>query len=104
MLASTPVDGGHYFIDLIAGVAVAVLAIIAARRICRAVTLWLPELICAHQISASGYDTGRMKLRYRRKIIRISKITNGAARPATNTAGCHFARRTISPPRAFSAV
>ncbi|MET0540105.1 MAG: phosphatase PAP2 family protein [Xanthobacteraceae bacterium] len=45
MLAWTPVDGGHYFIDLIAGIAVAVLAIIAARRICRAVTLWLPELV-----------------------------------------------------------
>ena len=32
MLASTPIDGGHYFIDLAAGVAIAVLAIIAARR------------------------------------------------------------------------
>ena len=32
MLASTPVDGGHYFIDLFAGIAVAVLAIVAARR------------------------------------------------------------------------
>ena len=31
MLASTPVDGGHYFIDLLAGVAVAALAIMAAR-------------------------------------------------------------------------
>ena len=33
MLASTPIDGGHYFIDLVAGVAVAVLAIVAARRV-----------------------------------------------------------------------
>jgi hypothetical protein len=33
MLASTPLNGGHYFIDLIAGVAIAVLAIIAARRL-----------------------------------------------------------------------
>jgi membrane-associated phospholipid phosphatase len=32
MLAATPIDGGHYFIDLAAGLAVAVLAIIAARR------------------------------------------------------------------------
>jgi hypothetical protein len=31
MLAATPIDGGHYFIDLAAGLAVAVLAIIAAR-------------------------------------------------------------------------
>ena len=35
MLASTPVDGGHYFIDLAAGLAIAVLAIVAARRIGR---------------------------------------------------------------------
>jgi hypothetical protein len=31
MMASTPVDGGHYFIDLIAGIAVAAFAIAAAR-------------------------------------------------------------------------
>jgi hypothetical protein len=35
MLASTPIDGGHYFVDLIAGVAVALLAIVAARAISR---------------------------------------------------------------------
>jgi membrane-associated phospholipid phosphatase len=39
MLASTPVDGGHYFIDVIAGIAVAVAAILAARWICQAVML-----------------------------------------------------------------
>jgi uncharacterized membrane protein len=33
MLAATPLNGGHYFIDLIAGVVVAVLAIVAARRV-----------------------------------------------------------------------
>jgi hypothetical protein len=33
MLASTPIDGGHYFIDLIAGVAIAVLAIAASRHL-----------------------------------------------------------------------
>src|SRR5216684_4443184 len=37
MMASTPIDGGHYFIDLIAGIAVAVLAIMAAHRMCRRV-------------------------------------------------------------------
>ncbi len=30
MMASTPIDGGHYFVDLIAGVSVAILAIVAA--------------------------------------------------------------------------
>jgi PAP2 superfamily len=33
MLASTPIVGGHYLIDIIAGVAVAVAAIVAAQRI-----------------------------------------------------------------------
>jgi len=33
MLVATPVVGGHYFVDVFAGVAVAVLAIIAARRV-----------------------------------------------------------------------
>ncbi len=36
MLAGTPIDGGHYFIDLIGGVAVTVLAILAARAASRA--------------------------------------------------------------------
>jgi hypothetical protein len=35
MLAATPVDGGHYFIDLIAGIAVAALAICAAQAVSR---------------------------------------------------------------------
>ncbi len=35
MLAATPIDGGHYFIDLGAGVAIAVLAIAAAVRMGR---------------------------------------------------------------------
>ncbi len=37
MLASTPIDGGHYLIDLIAGIAIAVLAISAARRLAKVV-------------------------------------------------------------------
>jgi membrane-associated phospholipid phosphatase len=44
MLTSTPIDGGHYFVDLIAGVAVAVLAIMAARWTCRRVLVGLPSL------------------------------------------------------------
>ena len=35
MMASTPVDGGHYFIDLFAGIAVALVAILAARAVSR---------------------------------------------------------------------
>jgi PAP2 superfamily len=42
MLASTPIDGGHYFVDLIAGGAVALLAIAAARWLCRSPLLRLP--------------------------------------------------------------
>ena len=38
MMASTPIDGGHYFIDLAAGIAVAVLAIMAARWVSDRVT------------------------------------------------------------------
>jgi len=37
MLAATPLNGGHYFIDVIAGAAVALLAIMAARRIGQAI-------------------------------------------------------------------
>jgi PAP2 superfamily len=33
MMAATPIDGGHYFVDLFAGVAVAALAIVGARRV-----------------------------------------------------------------------
>jgi membrane-associated phospholipid phosphatase len=36
MLASTPIDGGHYFIDLIAGIAVALASIWVACRLDRA--------------------------------------------------------------------
>ncbi len=35
MIASTPVGGGHYFVDVIAGIVVAAAAILAARRISR---------------------------------------------------------------------
>jgi membrane-associated phospholipid phosphatase len=37
LLLSTPIDGGHYFIDVIAGVALAVLFILAVRRLSCAV-------------------------------------------------------------------
>jgi membrane-associated phospholipid phosphatase len=35
MLAAKPLNGGHYFIDLIAGVTIAVAAIVAARLVAR---------------------------------------------------------------------
>jgi hypothetical protein len=35
MLAATPIDGGHYFVDLIAGTAIAVAAIMAAKAVGR---------------------------------------------------------------------
>ncbi len=38
MLAATPLNGGHYFVDVIAGVGIAVLSIVAARRIGRLIT------------------------------------------------------------------
>jgi hypothetical protein len=35
MLAATPIVGGHYFIDILAGIAVALLAIVGARNVSR---------------------------------------------------------------------
>ena len=40
MLAATPINGGHYLIDIIAGIAIAVLAIVAARRVGRLIAKW----------------------------------------------------------------
>jgi hypothetical protein len=37
MLAATPLNGGHYFVDVIAGVAIAVSAIVAARLVGRVI-------------------------------------------------------------------
>ena len=37
MIAATPAVGGHYFIDVVAGLALAVASIAVAGRICRAV-------------------------------------------------------------------
>jgi membrane-associated phospholipid phosphatase len=38
LIAATPIDGGHYFVDVIAGVIIAGLAIAAARRLCGGAT------------------------------------------------------------------
>jgi hypothetical protein len=40
MLAATPINGGHYLIDIIAGTAIAVLAIVAARRAGQVIARW----------------------------------------------------------------
>lgn len=40
MLAATPINGGHYLIDVIAGMAVAALSIVAARRAGRVMARW----------------------------------------------------------------
>ena len=58
-MTATPIDGGHYFIDVIAGVAVAVLAIVAARqvsrRICRVPenSAFAPEVAAPVSVSHS---------------------------------------------------
>jgi PAP2 superfamily len=49
MLASTPIDGGHYFIDLAAGLAIALLAILVARRLGRV----LADRPLAHSLEAA---------------------------------------------------
>jgi len=38
MIIATPVDGGHYFVDVLAGITIAALSYLAARRIVRAVS------------------------------------------------------------------
>jgi PAP2 superfamily len=53
MLASTPIDGGHYFIDLIAGVAIAVLAIAAARWLSTRV-VWTEPAAATPMVSAAA--------------------------------------------------
>jgi membrane-associated phospholipid phosphatase len=42
MLAATPLVGGHYFIDIFAGIAVAVVSILAAGKVCRHVLAGSP--------------------------------------------------------------
>jgi hypothetical protein len=42
MLAATPINGGHYFVDLIAGIVIAVFAIVAARSAGHVIARWQP--------------------------------------------------------------
>ena len=52
MLLATPIGGGHYFVDVFAGIAIAALSIMAAKCIGR----WLTQSSRAyHDVSPSGY-------------------------------------------------
>ncbi len=42
MILATPIDGGHYFIDIFAGIAIAVLCLVAARRIVHSTARYAP--------------------------------------------------------------
>ncbi len=54
MLAATPIDGGHYFVDLIAGIAIAIAAIIAAKVVGRLVARRRADATFAGATAATG--------------------------------------------------
>ncbi len=54
MLAATPMGGGHYFVDVFAGVAVAVISIVAVLRISK----WLTEPRSERRHSPLAYSPG----------------------------------------------
>jgi hypothetical protein len=56
MIASCPVDGAHYFIDLAAGIAVAVLAIAAARQVSR----WVAARVGEEAAHGASYESARL--------------------------------------------
>ena len=68
MLASTPVDGGHYFIDLFAGIAVALLAIVLARAV---------------KPADRGTERGRTGRREARCYLDRDNAQDGIVRPST---------------------
>jgi hypothetical protein len=57
LIAATPVDGAHYFIDIAAGIAVAILAIVAAKALGR----WLqaPDIAVRPQETVRDFRFGR---------------------------------------------
>ena len=59
MLAATPIDGGHYFIDLIAGVAIAAAAIAAARLASRRCGMRAAELVPAACVATAAVSASR---------------------------------------------
>jgi len=58
---ATPIGGGHYFVDVFAGIAIAVVAIVAALRIGQALTepAALPFLPRALQWSREGGEVAK---------------------------------------------
>ncbi len=50
MIASTPIDGGHYFIDVLAGVAIAAVCVAAAR----AYTFGAPQMVQRDNVAGAG--------------------------------------------------
>jgi uncharacterized membrane protein len=52
MLAATPLNGGHYFVDVFAGMLIAVLAIVAARRIGQAIARRQSAVVAAAPVPA----------------------------------------------------
>ncbi len=55
MIAATPIDGGHYFVDLICGTLIAVLAFAAAHALCRREPVRADPLLGS---MASGFRVG----------------------------------------------
>jgi hypothetical protein len=58
MIAATPIGGGHYFVDVAAGMLVAAAAIVAARRISKA-TAPVPCSVTENRISLATMAPGR---------------------------------------------
>ena len=52
MLAATPLNGGHYFVDVIAGMATAAVAIVAARHVGQAIARQQGALAAALPVPA----------------------------------------------------
>jgi hypothetical protein len=57
MMLATPIGGAHYFVDVFAGVAVAVLAIVAARWIDARVMKWASQPVAAATMPAGAVST-----------------------------------------------
>lgn len=56
MILATPVDGGHYFIDIFAGIAIAVLCLVAARRIVHSTARYAPATAVMAPTWSPGND------------------------------------------------
>ena len=52
MILSTPVDGGHYLMDVLAGIVIAFIAIYAAKRLYRHIPEIVPADACPELVTA----------------------------------------------------